>query len=266
MKIFGLTGNVIGHKKLLHFGYRSLLILMVGAGFLLHSPVIGKTEQHLKEWVIILHGIAKSASSMEKLEEHLRDRGYKTVNVTYPSTAETIEVLAERYLPNAIDQCRGDGAKKIHFVTHSLGGIIARQYLQTHTLPHGSRMVMLAPPNKGSEVADKLKGLGIYKWSHGPAGQELGTDSESILNRLKPVNIEVGVIAGDTSINPIFSAMIPGPDDGTIAVERTKLKEMKDFIVVSSTHTFIMDNPLVMRQVVHFLEKGKFDHSLEPKK
>ena len=266
MKIRRLTCSVIGHKKLVHFGYRSLFILLLGAGFLLHSPVIGKTERHLKEWVIILHGIAKSASSMEKLEEHLRDQGYRTQNVTYPSTAENIEVLAGKYLPKAIDQCRGDGAKKIHFVTHSLGGIIARQYLQTHTLPHGSRMVMLAPPNKGSEVADKLKGLSIYKWSHGPAGQELGTDSESIPNRLKPVKIDVGVIAGDSSINPVFSAMIPGADDGTIAVERTKLKEMKDFIVVSSTHTFIMDNPLVMRQVVHFLEKGTFDHGLESEK
>lgn len=264
MKIVRWTRSAARHKKWMHLEFRILLIFLAVAGILLHSPVIGKTEQH--EWVIVLHGIAKRASSMEKLEAYLRNEGYKTVNLTYPSTAETIEALAGKYLAKAIDQCRDAGAQKIHFVTHSLGGIIARQYLQTQTLPHGSRMVMLAPPNKGSEVADKLKDLGIYKWSHGPAGQELGTDSESIPNRLKPVKIDVGVIAGDSSINPLFSAMIPGPDDGTIAVERTKLKEMKDFIVVSSSHTFIMDNPLVMRQVVHFLEKGKFDHSPESEK
>jgi hypothetical protein len=215
------------------------------------------------ECVFLLHGIAKTSASMAKLEAFLKDRGYRTVSVTYPSTTESIEALAGKYLAKAIDQCKKECASGIHFVTHSLGGIIVRQYLQNHAVPAGTRMVMLAPPNKGSEVVDSLKGLPFYKWTHGPAGQELGTDAKSIPNRLKPVNIEVGVIAGDSSINPVFSAMIPGPDDGTVAVERTKLKEMKDFLVVSSTHTFIMDNPLVMKQVVFFLENGRFHHSLK---
>jgi len=231
----------------------------------MHALVPAKTKMQKTsgECVILLHGIAKSAASMKKLDAYLREQGYRTVNFTYPSTTEPIEVLAETYLPKAIAQCTADHSAKIHFVTHSMGGIVVRQYLQTHTLPPGSRMVMLAPPNRGSEVTDSLKGLTIYKWIHGPAGQELGTGPEGIPRRLKPVSIDVGVIAGNKSYNPIFSSMIPGPDDGTIAVERTKLKEMKDFLVVSSTHTFIMDNPLVMKQVVHFLEKGKFDHGLK---
>ena len=211
--------------------------------------------------MILLHGIAKSASSMKKLDAYLRRQGYRTVNFAYPSTTETIEALAEKYLPKAIEQCTKEQASKIHFVTHSMGGIIVRQYLQNHVVPRGSRMVMLAPPNQGSELTDSLKGLTIYKWIHGPAGQELGTDPEGIPNRLKPVSIDVGVIAGNKSYNPLFSAIIPGPDDGTVAVERTKLLEMKDFLIVRSSHTFIMDNPLVMRQVVYFLENGRFDHN-----
>jgi hypothetical protein len=128
-------------------------------------------------------------------------------------------------------------------------------------IPAGSRLVMLAPPNKGSEVTDFMKDFFIYRWIEGPAGQELGTGPESVPNRLKPIDLQLGIIAGDRSLNPVFSAIIPGPDDGKVAVERTKLEEMSDFLVISSTHTFIMRNPNVLRQVVHFLEHGRFDHS-----
>jgi len=120
---------------------------------------------------------------------------------------------------------------------------------------------MLAPPNRGSEVVDYVKDFFAYKWIHGPPGQELGTNPESALNKLKPIDIEVGVIAGDKSLNPIFSALIPGPDDGRVSVERAKLEEMTDFLVVSSTHTYITKNPAVLIQVPYFLEHGKFDHS-----
>lgn len=122
-------------------------------------------------------------------------------------------------------------------------------------------MVMLAPPNQGSELVEHLKEFFAYRWFHGPAGQELGTSPGSLPSRLKTIAIEVGIIAGDKSYNPIFSALIPGPDNGNVSVERAKLKEMTDFLVVPSTHAFIMRNPAVMKQVVHFLEYGKFDRS-----
>lgn len=221
------------------------------------------TSIHEKECVVLLHGLARTASSMDALETYLSGKGYKMVNFAYPSTSESIERIAEVYVPEALARCQSSPVDKIHFVTHSLGGIIVRQYLQTNTLPQGSRLVMLAPPNQGSEVVDYLKDFFAFQWTHGPPGQELGTNPESTPNRLRPINVEVGVIAGDTSLNPIFSTLIPGPDDGKVSVERAKLAEMTDFLVVSSTHTFIMRNPTVLAQVVHFLEHGRFDHSQE---
>ena len=209
MTTIGIPSGEARQKAVFIFEYGLIIIFAMGAGFFLHKAVMAENKKTKPsgECVVLLHGIAKNASSMKKLEAYLKDHGYRTVNFTYPSTTESIEALAGKYLPKAMEPCRKAQAAKIHFVTHSMGGIVVRQYLQNHRVPEGSRMVMLAPPNKGSEVVDSLKGLPFYKWIHGPAGQELGTDSASIPNRLKPVNIEVGVIAGDSSINPIFSAI-----------------------------------------------------------
>ena len=246
------------------FGYFAFVL-----GFLLALPPIlpltahGSEGDHDKECVILLHGMGRSKSSMEEVEAFLLDKGYQVVNFDYPSTTESIERLANIHIPKAISQCRETAAGKIHFVTHSLGGIVARQYLQANALPKGSRMVMMAPPNHGSELVDYFKGFFFYKWIYGPAGQELGTDPESLPNRLQPIEIEVGIIAGNKSINPVFSPFIPGTDDGRVSVERTKLTEMDDFVVVPSSHSFIVTNPLALRQVTHFLKHGQFDHSEE---
>jgi hypothetical protein len=218
------------------------------------------------ECVILLHGIGDSKSSMEKVEAHLLEKGYRVINFTYPSTTESIEHIADVDIPEAISQCRASPADKIHFVTHSLGGIVARQYLQSNALPEGSRLVMLAPPNQGSEIVDYVKGFFLYEWTHGPAGQELGTDPESTPNKLQPVEVEVGIIAGGESINPLFSAFIPGPDDGRVSIQHTTLEEMDDFVVIPSSHSFIVNNSSALKQVVYFLEHGKFDHSEEDTK
>jgi len=216
-----------------------------------------------KECVILLHGLARTPRSMGKLEKHLSAKGYHVINAKYPSTRKTVQILAEKYIPDAITACEKFQPEKIHFVTHSLGGILVRQYLQNHSLPEGSRIVMLSPPNRGSELADYLKGLWFYKWLNGPAGQELGTDPRSVPNMLKPVSAEIGVITGNRSFNPLYSQLIPGPDDGKVSVERARLKEMKDFIVIPATHTFIMNHAQTMQQVLSFLEKGKFSHNAD---
>jgi len=215
------------------------------------------------ECVILLHGLARTPHSMKKLETFLAAKGYTVINAGYPSTREPVKALAEKYIPDALTACEKFQPEKIHFVTHSMGGILVRQYLQKQTLPQGSRIVMLSPPNRGSELTDYLKGLWIYKWRNGPAGQELGTDPRSVPNTLKPVNAEIGVITGNRSFNPVFSQLIPGQDDGKVSAERAKLREMRDFIVIPATHTFIMNHPQAMRQILSFLEKGKFLHKAE---
>jgi hypothetical protein len=210
--------------------------------------------------VILLHGLGRTKHSMAKIENRLKALGYMTVNHGYPSTEQDIEALANTYVPEAVSCCEKQSAKKIHFITHSLGGILVRQYLQENSVPEGGRLVMLSPPNKGSEIADELKDAFFYKWVTGPAGQELGTDDKSVPNRLQPIDVEVGVITGNRSFDPWFSPIIPGDDDGKVSVGRARLEGMNDFLVVESAHAFIMQNTEVIDQIVFFLQEGKFRH------
>ncbi|HAK58912.1 MAG TPA: hypothetical protein DCO77_00825 [Nitrospiraceae bacterium] len=245
-------------KTLLRF---LVLLLVVLTGCTV--PAIIRNAGPPAECVIVLHGMGRTASSMRAMEKHLTQAGYRVVNVDYPSTSKTIPQISTEAVAGAVSQCRRGKLQPIHFVTHSLGGILVRQYLQHSALPWQGKIVMIAPPNKGSEVADRLKDFFIYRWATGPVGQALGTGPDSLPNQLKPITAEIGIIAGSKSLNPLFSRYIPGPDDGKVAIARTKLAGMKDFIIVPSSHTFIMSHPTVLRQTVYFLGKGFFDHEPE---
>ncbi len=217
-------------------------------------------QEPASECVILLHGLGRTAKSMRRLENHLSDAGFAVLNVDYPSTKESLDTLVAEYVGTAVSACEARDCQRIHFVTHSLGGILVRQYLQDRTLPKGSRIVMLAPPNRGSELATKLANLAIYRKMTGPAGQVLGVDAESVPNTLAPVDAEIGIIAGTRSANPIYSAMIPGDDDSKVSVKNAKLKEMQDFIALPASHPFIMRKKVVINHVIHFLRHGQFAH------
>jgi hypothetical protein len=162
---------------------------------------------------------------------------------------------------DTVNTCRQERpSAPIHFVTHSLGGILVRYYLQDHHLPPDSRVVMLSPPNQGSEIADLLKDFFLYRWIMGPAGQQLGTAEDAMPSRLSPVSVPVGIITGDSTLEPWFSSHLPGPDDGKVSVERARLPEMADFMVVHRSHGFIMNDPQVIAQTIHFLRHGRFKH------
>jgi pimeloyl-ACP methyl ester carboxylesterase len=220
------------------------------------SPAFGAQGE-----VILLHGLCRTSHSMLKMEKVLTETGYKVRNVDYPSRTASVQKLADDAIGKTVRDCRRDGATKIHFVTHSLGGILVRSYLARHSIPSLGRVVMLAPPNQGSEVVDKLGWLFLFKIINGPAGNELGTDKNSTPNKLGPANFRGGVIAGDCSINWINSLFIPGRDDGKVSVDRTKLAGMSDHIVIHATHPFIMHNREAIRQTLHFLQAGNFDHA-----
>lgn len=220
------------------------------------SPAFSAPEE-----VILLHGLCRTTRSMARMERALTEAGYRVQNVSYPSRTASVQKLADDAIGKAVGDCQRDGATKIDFVTHSLGGILVRSYLARHSIPSLGRVVMLAPPNQGSEVADKLGWLFLYKWINGPAGIELGTDTNSAPNKLGPADFPVGVIAGDRSINWINSLLIPGRDDGKVSVERTRLAGMSDHIVVHTAHPFIMRNREVIRQTIQFLRAGSFDHA-----
>jgi pimeloyl-ACP methyl ester carboxylesterase len=213
---------------------------------------------HTGDYVILLHGLGRTAISMKRIESRLTEAGYHAINVSYPSTGESIEQLATNCLPRLIQTHVTNAAARVHFVTYSLGGILVRYYLREHALANLGRVVMLCPPNQGSEVADQLKSNILFQAALGPAGQALGTSTQDVPQTLGPANFELGVITGDRSLNPFFSYLVPGPDDGKVAVASAKVAGMQDFLVVHNTHTFIMMNEEVIRQIIAFLQTGKF--------
>ncbi len=208
--------------------------------------------------VALLHGLARSAASMEKLEDYLSEAGFKVCNIDYPSRHYRVERLASDYVKPSLRQCFDNTQTPINFVTHSLGGIIVRQIAATESSIVIGRVVMLGPPNKGSEVVDKLGDWAVFQMINGPAGNQLGTAPDDLPRSLGPATFDAGVIAGSRSINLILSSLIPGEDDGKVSIENTKLEGMKGFTVVGASHPFIMRDSEAIALAHQFLLEGAF--------
>jgi pimeloyl-ACP methyl ester carboxylesterase len=209
--------------------------------------------------VVLLHGLARTAISMNPMQRALIDEGFETANIDYASRDDTIEALAEIVIPEGLEACRSKGSVgHIHFVTHSLGGILLRQYLSMHPIPDLGRVVMLGPPNQGSVAVDELRNVPGFDWLNGPAGLQLGKGEDSVPLKLGPATFELGVIAGNRTIDPITSSVLENPDDGRVSVEDTKLDGMADFIVVEHSHAFMMQMRRPIDLTIRFLNSGSF--------
>ena len=212
-----------------------------------------------EDCVVLLHGLARTSESMEDLSVALEKSGYQVANVSYPSREHPVETLAQLAVPEGLQRCADaapDGT--VHFVTHSLGGILVRYYFENRSVDRMGRVVMLAPPNRGSAAVDAMREVPGFEWLNGPAGFQLGKGPESVPLRLGKPRFEFAVVAGNRSIDPITSAFLDDPDDGRVSVADTKLEGMSDFIVVEVSHAFIMQDDEVITLVKNFLSTGRF--------
>lgn len=212
--------------------------------------------------MVLLHGLWRSENSMNRMEDSLAAAGYRVQNIEYDSTERPISELAEEAVQAGLVGC--DGAGTIHFVTHSMGGILVRQYLEEQDIAHLGRVVMLGPPNQGSEVIDRYAELPGFEWFSGPAGMQLGTGEASLPRSLGPAHFDLGIIAGNRTLNPILSRSLPGRDDGKVSVDATRVEGMDDHLEMPVTHVFMMRDKDVIEQVLHYLANGRFVRTADP--
>jgi triacylglycerol lipase len=206
------------------------------------------------EVVILIHGLIRTSSSMEKMADTLTAEGYTVHNLDYPSRHQPIKTLAANVRQQVKAATADDDT--IHFVTHSLGGIIVRTIQKEEPFENIGRVVMLSPPNQGSELVDTLGEYSAFGWINGPAGDQLGTDANGFIAKLGPVDYPLCVITGDYSINWMNSMMIPGDDDGKVSIESAKVEGMRDYKVIHATHPYIMKNDEAIDLTIEFLKSG----------
>ena len=208
--------------------------------------------------VVLLHGLARSPASMETVAQTLRRAGYRVCNIGYPSRDLSLEDIASGHVAPQVLDCIGAPDQPVHFVSHSMGGILVRQLAATAALTGIRRVVMLAPPNQGSEIIDTMAGWQLIEKVRMPAAAQLGTAADLPPRQLGVPGFEAGVIAGTRTMNPLLSLRIPGEDDGKVSVASARLEGASDFLTIAVSHVFIMQDGAAIEQTLHFLDHGAF--------
>lgn len=212
-----------------------------------------------KETVVVLHGVALNRWYTARLARSLRSEGFEVLNVSYPSRTRTIAELGDRWLPELLEARGALRAEKLHFVTHSMGGLVVRRYLASQRPANLGRVVMLAPPNHGSAVADRLRGNWLVRLYLGKNFPLLGTGPGAAWRTLpQTADFELGILAGNRALNPCGRFWLEKPHDGTVAEASTRLEGMADHRVLGASHTGILFSREAARQTAAFLRDGRF--------
>ncbi len=222
--------------------------------FLLIFKIISATQL-----IFLIHGINSSPKDFKKMETAFKSYDYKVINFGYHSKVYTVNQIADNFLKRKIASVSQNDT--INFITHSLGAIVLRAYLRDNKPKNIGKIVMIAPPNQGSEVANFFKDFFLYKIFYHKSGASLSYNGIKKLALPNCDNYFCGIIAGTHTQLPFFSIFIKGEDDGKISVERTKLKGMKDFITLPYPHDTILKKQETIIQCKEFIKNGKFKHN-----
>ncbi len=235
--------------------------LAVGAYYSFKLLPLVTTDNTGNEKVVLLHGLGRSEMAMLQLESALTAAGFDVHSVGYPSMDEAPATLLKT-VADKIETCCTDSKQTVHFVGHSLGGLLIRAYLADHEQQNMGRVVLLGSPNKGSELADvedtETLPTRLLEMA-GPTAKALRTGPSGFPASLPPPHYPVGIIAG-TRDNRLANEWLPIPNDGLVSVDSARLNGMDDFVSFDVTHWDLRSDPRVAEQVVAFLEDGRFEH------
>lgn len=241
-----------------------LFALLAGCLTVLPTALLASSAPSV-ETVLLLHGLGRTGWSMAGLANSLERAGYRVVRPSYPSRRDSLEQLAAEWLPAQIAAL--GAAPRVHIVGHSMGGILVRLWLRDHATPANlGRVVMLAPPNAGSEIADVFRDSAPFRWLTGPNGPRLGTAPNDLPAALGPwpaPQIELGIIAGGGAKAASLGAAVPLPHDGKVSVASTRLAGARDHVVLPCSHTWIAWQRETAAQVLCFLQAGHFAAHLD---
>lgn len=207
--------------------------------------------------VIVLHGLFCSSRIMKRLMNYLSKAGFKVIGLSYPSRTRLLPEIAKMVAKQIT--LLSDPKEQIHFVAHSMGGIVVRQLFRDYPeiQKRIGRVVMLGAPNQGCEMAEVALRI--------PLGKKIGgknltffSPKNSVFNDF-PLPPETGIIAGTVSANPFSSLIFDEPNDGMVGVEKTKARGMKDWKALPVTHQGLIKEEKVFQQVVSFLKEGRFE-------
>lgn len=243
----------------MHFWRLLLLSWVFSSSTLSAAPASDSLRNaQMGDYVVVIHGLGWFRDTLKPTVKYLNQRGYTPVRFTYDSRSPLLEMeLVERIDTLIREQCP-DPKRRIHFVAHSMGCIVTRLYLKHRQPKRLGRVVLLTPPNQGTELADLVGRSELLKEFFGKGASDLGTHAASLPNSLPAATYAPGIIMGNRSMFAPLSWYLQGPDDGVIRVERGKMPGMGGFIVVPSTHTRLPGASGALREMDHYLQTGKF--------